>query len=89
MTKTMSATEARKNFFKVMEMAQRPGLPVKITHEGRPAVIMMSEEEFEGWMETLDIMSNPEEVAAIKEASQEKTKGKVVSFEEVKKKLRL
>ncbi len=60
MTKNMTATEARQNFFQLLEEAERPGMAVTITHEGRPKAIVMSVEEFEGWQETLEIMSDPE-----------------------------
>lgn len=43
-----------------------------ITHRGLPAVVMMSAEEFDGWMETFDIMSDKELVASIKRAEKSK-----------------
>jgi len=47
-------------------------MAVTITHEGHPAIVMMSVEEFEGWMETLEIMSDPELVKDIRTARHEK-----------------
>lgn len=64
---TMTATDARKHFFEMLKTAMQPGTPVTITHEGLPKVVVMSVEEFEGWQETLDIMSDPELVATIQE----------------------
>ncbi|MEK7218734.1 MAG: hypothetical protein AAB728_04685, partial [Patescibacteria group bacterium] len=77
----------RKNFFAILKMARTPGVYVKIIHEGDKGYVLMSEDEFEGWMETLDIMSDPEEVAAIKEAMKEKERGDVVTLEEFEKTL--
>ena len=54
----MTATKARQNFFQLIETAERPGMAVAITHEGHPKVIVMSFEEFEGWQETLEILSD-------------------------------
>jgi len=42
----------------------------------------MSYDEFEGWLETLKIMSNPEAVKKIRKAREEIKKGKSVSFED-------
>ncbi|MDB4979137.1 MAG: Antitoxin [Candidatus Peribacteria bacterium] len=41
-------------------------------------------EESDGWIETMDIMSNPEEVAAIAKGMKEKERGEVVTLEEFK-----
>ena len=64
---TMSATQARKQWFELLQQASKPGLHVTIRHKNLPDTVIMSAEEFEGWMETMDIMSNPQEVADIKE----------------------
>ena len=55
----MTATEARKNFYMMIASAERPGAPVVITLGGLPKVIMMSFDEFEGWQETMEILSDP------------------------------
>ena len=72
MPKHMTATEARKNFFKVIETAEHPGMPVTITHDGHPKVIVMSAEEFEGWQDTLEIMADPTLLQAIKAGMRER-----------------
>jgi antitoxin YefM len=89
MTTCMTATDARKNFYTVMKMAARPGGAVTLTHDGLPKVVMMSYEDFEGWMETFDIQSDPEEVAAIEEGLEQLKRGEVVDFDMVKKRHKL
>jgi len=71
MTQYVTATEARRNFFHMLETAQKPGMMVSISHEGRPNVIMMSQEEFEGWQETLEILSDTALMKDLREAMQE------------------
>lgn len=71
MEKIVSATEARKQFFKLIEYAGKPGASVTITLQGHPPVVIMSQEEWEGWIETLEIMSDPELVKDIRESLQE------------------
>ncbi len=53
-----------------------------ITKKGKPEAVLMSYEEFEGWLETLEIMSNPKAAKRIKEARAKAKKGEVVSFKE-------
>ncbi len=72
MDKFMTATEARKNFYAVINAAGKPGVSVAITHEGVPKVVVMSFEEFEGWQETMEIMADPQLMRDIREAMKEK-----------------
>ncbi len=85
MPKTMTSTEARKNFFAMLKELETPGTSILITHQGHPKGMFIPVDDYEGWMETLDIMSDPEEVAAIREAMKEVERGEVVDYEEVKK----
>ena len=94
MKKSMTATEARKNFYAVINAAEHPGVSVVITHEGLPKVVVMSFEEFEGWQETFDIMSDPDPTLAkdIREGIKEMKSGKrpkgTISLDALKKKLK-
>ena len=47
----------------------------------------MSVEDFEGWMETLDIMAHPEEAADIIKALRNKDNEETVTLEEFKRSL--
>lgn len=91
----MTTTEARRNFYKVIDTAGHPGVFVVITHEGLPKAVVMSFEEFEGWQETMEIMSDPDPSldkdirAGIKEMKSERRPKNTVSLDALKKKLRL
>lgn len=87
MQKTVTASQARNGFFAMLKAIETPGTSIVITYEGQPKGVLMSVEEFEGWMETIDIMSDPEEADAIREAMREKDKGEVVTLEEFRKNL--
>lgn len=92
MNKHMTATEARKKFYAVILSAQRPGATVTITHDGLPKVVMMSFEEYEGWLETMEIMSDPSLMADIQEALREAKAGKIkdtIDLDTLKKKLKI
>ena len=91
----MTATSARKNFYSVISKAEHPGTVVAITHEGIPKVVVMSYEEYEGWQETMDILSDTDPTLRkdILEGIQEMKSGKrskdTVTLEVLKKKLKL
>ena len=75
MPRTVTATQARKDFFKLAKQAKVPGHFVSITMDGLPAVTMMSTDEFEGWQETLEVLSDPQLVKDIREAEAEMKRG--------------
>ncbi|OGJ56678.1 hypothetical protein A3D88_02780 [Candidatus Peribacteria bacterium RIFCSPHIGHO2_02_FULL_52_16] len=93
MNKFMTATEARKNFYAVIDEAEHPGVAVAITHEGTPKVVVMSFEEYEGWQETMEIMSDSELDKELEEAVKDMKAGKLhkntVSLNTTKKRLKL
>ena len=89
MDKTVTASEARNNFFAMLKHIRTPGVSVTITYEGHPAGVLMSFDDYEGWKETMDIMSDPEEATAILDALRNKGKEETVTFEEFKKNLGL
>lgn len=51
----LSITEARNNFFKITDEAQR-GKIFTLTEHGRPKVVIMSADEFDSWKETVEVM---------------------------------
>ena len=87
MSKFMTATAARKNFFELLKIAKNPGMAVTITHRGLPEVVVMSFDEFEGWMETLEISSDRQLVKDIRASRRDKRPSK--TFDEVRKSLKL
>lgn len=91
MNKYMTATEARKKFYKVINVAKHPGMSVTITHEGLPEVVVMSFEEFEGWQETMEIMSDPALDRDLRARLKEMKAGKLetIDFDTLKKQLKL
>lgn len=85
----MPATEVRINFFKLIQATEQPGRSITVTVDGEPKVVMMSTVDFEGWQETLEIMSDKNLMNGIKKGLQDIQKGKIFTEEEVKKALKL
>ena len=74
----------------------RPGLPKVIaridgkldryvvTKRGKPVVVMLSVEDYESLMETLDILADPDAMAGIRKGEEEIRKGKTRSWADIK-----
>jgi prevent-host-death family protein len=60
---------------------------VVVTRNGQPAAALISIRELRSLEETIEILSDPELVAAIEEGRAEAERGETVSFEEVQREL--
>lgn len=89
METTLPATKVRSNFFKLIEATDQPGRSITITVEGEPKVVMMSVADFEGWQETLEIMSDKKLMKGIEQALHDIQKGEIYSEKEMRKKLKI
>lgn len=90
MTHYVTATQARKNFFKLLKKTKVPGHFVTITMAGLPSVTMMSTDEWEGWQETLEIMSDLKLVKRLRKAEADmKDPTKWIPWEQAKRELAL
>ena len=89
MTKTLTITKAREELTRLVDRASRLLEEYVITVKGRPEAVLMSHDEFESWKETMDILSDPELVKSIKQGEKDLKDGKYVTFEELKKELKL
>ena len=77
----------------------RPGLPQVIKNidskldryivmkRGKPVAMMISLDDYEGLIETIEILSDKDAVKRIKEAKKEITEGKTISLEELRSKI--
>ena len=78
----VTATEARKELFNLIRRALRAHDPVLIQHrEG--GVVLVSEEDYEGLLETLELLSIPGLSESIVEAEADVAAGRVASVDEV------
>lgn len=82
---TLPATEVRKNFFDILNKVSQTNIPYTITVNGVPKVVLMNADEYDSWMETLDIMSNPETVKNIEESKKELARGEYMTLDELMK----
>ncbi len=85
----ITATEARNNFFNFLVKVKKSPYPINITVKGIPKVVVMSKEEYDGWMATIETLSDTELVESIKESDKNFREGKYQTLEEVEKELKI
>lgn len=89
MTKTVTATQARKDFFKLLKQVKAPGRIVRISLQSADDdVIMMSADEWEGWQETCEIQSDPKLLKSLKAGINDMKAGRILTLAEVESSLK-
>ncbi len=79
---TVTATQARQNLFRLVRKSVKGHVPVKITSKEGDAVLI-SEEDYEGLLETLELLSVPGMRKSIREAKGEIRAGKTKSLKQI------
>ncbi|HCE45513.1 MAG TPA: prevent-host-death protein [Lentisphaeria bacterium] len=79
---TLSATVARKGFFDLVKGAANGHKTYRIQHRAGTAVLM-SGDDYESLLETLELMSTPGFKESIKKSIQEMKKGETFSIDQV------
>lgn len=89
MVKTLPITKVREDLTKIVDRANRLLDEYIITVNGSPAAVIMSAAEYESWKETNEIMADKGLMKAIKEGEKDIEEGKYITFEQLKKELKL
>jgi len=71
------------------ELQKSPETVVRVTHRGKPSLAVMSVELYDTIVETLDVMSDPEAVEALRGSLADIEAGRVRTLDEVARRLRL
>ena len=80
----LSLSEAKMKLSELIEKVQSTDAEVVITKNGRPAAVLVSPDEFEGWRETIAIKANGDLMGEIKKGILAlKKKSKVYTLEEL------
>ncbi len=58
--KVLSVSEAKMKLSELVERVASTDEEVMITKNGRPAAVLVSPDEYEGWRETIEIKRDPE-----------------------------
>jgi antitoxin YefM len=87
MTKNISVRKLRSNLAGVLKDVRTHLDRYVISRRGEPEAVLMCVDDYEGWLETLDIMSDKRTMAAIRKSQREIAEGKFYTYEEVFKRL--
>ncbi|MDO8557760.1 MAG: type II toxin-antitoxin system Phd/YefM family antitoxin [bacterium] len=88
---TISISDGRKRIFEIAKEVQKPGKQYTLTENGKPKVVLMSAEEYESFMETMEVLRIfPDLDKTIAEAERDiksRDFSNYVPFERIKKEL--
>ncbi len=74
----ISYTELRANLAKYMDEVCDSRAPLHVTRQNARSVVLVSEDEYEGMMETLHLLRSPANAARLLRSIEDADKGKVV-----------
>ena len=86
----LSITEARKKIFQIAEEIQKTNTYYTLTQNGKPKAVLMSADEFDSLMETIEVLSDPDLLKEIRDSDKALAEGRMdefVPWEDVKKEL--
>ncbi len=89
MVYTMSLKKLRPELPRVIERIDKKLDRYVITRRGEPVAVMMSVDDYESLIETLDIVNDPVTMKRLKRAENDAKKGRVIPWAKAKKKLGL
>ena len=82
----LTVTEAKAHLLDIIRRADKTMQHFIISRNGKPRAIIMSIDEYESWMETLEVLSDGKTMRDIEIAQKELAEGKYCTIEEVFKK---
>jgi antitoxin YefM len=65
---TMTVTDARARFTELVEKAVTTHLRTTVTRNGAPAAVIISVDDYEAMLATIEVLSDPDTMAAIRES---------------------
>ena len=87
MINTVNLKELRPELPRVIERIDRRLDRFVITKRGRPIAVMLSVDDYDSLMETLDILADPKAMAGLRKGEHDIRKGRTRSWHDVKKSL--
>jgi antitoxin YefM len=84
MSETLPLAEIKAHLSEIVDRVEREHERVVLTRNGRPAAVIMSPADLEALEDTLELLSDPKAMKAIKAARDEVARGRVVTAEELR-----
>jgi len=79
--RTLSLSEVKAKLSELVDDVESRDERIVITRKGRPAAVLVSQDDLDSWQETLEIMSDPELVADLRRGIRQLERGQTVSYE--------
>lgn len=89
MARTVPFTEARSRLTELLDEVNERHEHVVITRNGRPAGVVLSNDEYEALAETLEVLEDDEAREALRESEDDVRSGRLHSLDEVRRELGL
>ena len=89
MARVVPFTEARARLTELLDEVESTHEHVVITRNGRPAAVVLSQEEYEALEETLEVLQDDEALSALRESAEDVKAGRLFSLDEVRRELGL
>ncbi|MGH3242081.1 MAG: type II toxin-antitoxin system Phd/YefM family antitoxin [Spirillospora sp.] len=83
MTTTLPVAEARQQFSSLVEEAVKTHQRIRVTRNGRPAVVMIADDDFEAIMETIEVLSDPALMRDVIESEHDAEAGRHITGDEM------
>jgi len=81
---TLSLADARAHLSKLVESAVTTHERFDVTRNGDRVAVLLSADDYDALLETVDILSRPDEVAAVREGLADLASGEKSSLEDVR-----
>jgi antitoxin YefM len=81
--KILPVTKVKRNLLDILKHMEQEEETIALTKNGEPVGVMMSLSRYEGLLETIDILSNPRIVTALKASQKDFKAGRVLDHETV------
>ncbi len=79
----LSLTDVRGNLREVVDEIVRTGGEVTITRHGKPVAVLLAHDEYESLVETVNILSDDETMAAIAQSEEEFAAGNLSRIDQI------
>jgi antitoxin YefM len=85
---TLPLAEVRANLSKLVDEAVRTHQRIEVTRQGRRAAVILSADDYDSIMETLDILSDSDLMRQLRAAEADVAGGEIVTLEDVTEEMR-
>ena len=80
---TLPLSQAKTHLTRLLNEVEELGEEIVITRSGRPVAVLLAVDEYEGMLETLEILADPELSEAVRRGLEEEASDESVSAEEL------